>query len=96
MPSSQKGKMTVGVIGERHNPISYLMLSQLLRSDEIQVGFFIEASLPQRQKEKLYGREFNSGKAVGFWIALRRRLVERLSKRLDCLDRPIRQPGRGQ
>ena len=84
--SGQKERMTVGVIGERYNPISYLMLSQLLTSDEIQVSFFIDGSLPKRHKEKLYGKGFNYGKAVGFWIALKRRLVERLPHRLDCLD----------
>ena len=77
--------MKIGIIGERYNFISYSMLSKALICKGIDVLWFVDATLPIKKKEELYGKKFYHGffiEAIGGIISF---LKKRDRKRLyDC------------
>ena len=56
--------MKIGIIGERYNYISYSMLRESIACKNVEIVWFVEAKLPTRKKEKLYGMTFDYGPII--------------------------------
>lgn len=77
--------MKIGLIGERHNFISYSMLKNSLNCADVEIVWFVDAGLPEEKREKLYGKSFDYGIIITILSRLNR-LLKRFSIRpeFDC------------
>ncbi len=53
--------MRLGIIGEKHNFISYSMLTQAFACPGVEIAWFTEALLASNKRETLYGQTFDFG-----------------------------------
>jgi folate-dependent phosphoribosylglycinamide formyltransferase PurN len=71
----------LGIIGERHSPISSVALERALALSDVRVEWFVEADPALEVWESINGRRFDAGFAAG----LARRALTRLRRApLDC------------
>jgi hypothetical protein len=71
--------MKLGIIGESKNHISYLMLLYSLKIPDVEIIWFVEASISSQKKEKLYGKIFDFGIFINFI-----RVVKNFFKKENC------------
>lgn len=59
--------MRIGIIGEKSNFISYSMLSNALRCENIKIVWFINAETEKKIRDGLYGKPFDYGLVINLF-----------------------------
>jgi len=75
----------IGIIGERNNPLSVLMLENVWQCEGVEVVFFVDSTLSPEHRKKMYGPEYSRGRLRELAARVRRRLRTALFGRpVDC------------